>query len=111
MNIPDLPQKQRRLKEYMIINPNGATINEIMLATGFTEEEFLFSNNLIKEHPHTFWGLDYYQIDNNKWINKTESKNHIDEIKRLRFEVRNLLRENELLKMKLGYTGNSKEEI
>ena len=32
MDITELPEKQRRLKEYMIINPNGATIKEIMLA-------------------------------------------------------------------------------
>tara|TARA_Y100000287_G_C14109672_1_gene299415 strand:+ start:80 stop:415 length:336 start_codon:yes stop_codon:yes gene_type:complete len=111
MDIPELPEKQRRLKEYMIINPNGATIKEIMLASGFTEEEFLFSNNLIKEHPNTFWGLDYYHFENNRWINKSDSKNHIDEIRRLRFEIKNLTRENELLKAKLGYIGNSKENV
>jgi hypothetical protein len=111
MDIPELSEKQGRLKEYMIINPNGATIKEIMLASGFTEEEFLFSNNLIKEHPNTFWGLDYYHFENNRWINKSDSKNHIDEIKRLRFEIKNLIRENELLKVKLGYIGNSKENV
>ena len=107
MDIPELPEKQKRLKSFMD-TVNSATTKEILNATGFTEREFIYSNSLVKDNSNTFWSLDFYEFDGEKWYIISDTKSEKHELVRLRAEVKNLIRENELLKSRLMMEESSK---
>ena len=109
MDIPDFPMKQKLLKIYMD-NQVKSTTEDILKATGFTERELNYSNNLVKKYPHTFWKLDLYEFKDDYWYNTT-SKTQDQEIKYLQNRIEDLVRENSLLKLRLNGTGMSKSNI
>ena len=95
MDIDNLPEKRKLLKTFMALNPNGSETDLLLKATGFTKEELIFSNDIVKKFPNTFWGYDYYVCENNKWYNTNSGLHEIDKLKS---EIESLLMENKLLK-------------
>ena len=110
MDIPKFTELQKRLKNFMD-SVNSATTQEILNATGFTEREFIYSNGLVKAHPNTFWSIDFYEFDGERWYNVSVSKSEKSELIKLRQEVTRLARENTLLKRRLEVTGSSKLNV
>ena len=109
MDIPDFPMKQKLLKIYMDNQVRSKTEN-ILKATGFTERELIYSNDLVKKYPNSFWKLDSYDFKDGYWYNNA-SKTQDQEITVLKGQISDLMIENEILKAKLQGTEMSKSNI
>ena len=110
MDIENIAMKRQLLQSFMNSNSSGTTTKNIIKATGFTEEELIYSNNLVKQYPQTFWDLEYYEYKDGIW-KKNITKNQEQEIKRLKSQIESLTRENNFLRARLEETGMSKSNL